>query len=190
MVPYADRLSKQAPHLLPIEESLTILYQIGQALAYAHQQQIIHRDLKPENILFNTRGDALLMDFGIATALATASIKVMDNSGTPTYMAPEQFRGQISKESDQYALGCIAYELFTGQAPFAALDFFSLGFKHLSEPPLAPSKLNSEVPAHVEQAILKALSKERTDRYPDIPAFISALFAGYHPPRNAFSYTP
>ena len=185
-----SRLSQHSPHLLPIEESLTILYQIGLALEYAHQQQIIHRDLKPENILFNTRGDALLMDFGIATTLATASIKIVDNSGTPTYMAPEQFRGKISKESDQYALGCIAYELFTGQTPFIALDFFSLGFKHLTEPPLAPSKLNSQVPGHVEQAILKALSKERTDRYSDIPAFISALFQAPSPSQDSFFTEP
>lgn len=170
-----QRLRKQSPFLLPAEESLTILSQIGQALQHAHEQHIIHRDLKPENILFNARGDALLTDFGIATTLATASIKHIDNAGTPAYMAPEQFRGQISKECDQYALGCIAYELFTGRPPFAAPDFFSMGFKHLMEAPVLPTASNPRMPAHIEQAILKALAKQRTERYPTIGAFIEAL---------------
>ncbi len=112
-----DLLQSQLQDLLPPERSLIILTQIGQALHHAHQQQIIHRDLKPEKIVFNAQGDALLTDFGIATMLATASIKNIDTAGTPTYMAPEQFQGKVSKESDQYALGCIAYELFTGHPP-------------------------------------------------------------------------
>jgi serine/threonine protein kinase len=172
-----DLLNQRSPHLLPLEESLRILVQIGQALHYAHQQQIIHRDLKPENIVFNAHGDALLTDFGISTMLTTASIKNVDNDGTPAYMAPEQFRGTISRESDQYALGCIAYELVTGHAPFTAPDFFSLGFKHLMEPPLAPTVYTPQLPEHIAHAILKALAKERTNRYPDIWAFITALQA-------------
>ncbi len=170
-----DRLHQQLPHVLPLEESLRILVQIGQALHYAHQRQIIHRDLKPENILFNTQGDALLTDFGISTMLATASIKNVDNDGTPAYMAPEQFRGTISKESDQYALGCIAYELFTGHAPFTAPDFFSLGFKHLMEPPLPPTVYTPNLPEHLSHAVLTALTKDRTNRYPDVLTFINAL---------------
>jgi serine/threonine protein kinase len=170
-----DRLRHRLPHLLAMEESLKVLLQIGQALHYAHQQQIIHRDLKPENILFNAQGDALLTDFGISTMLSTASIKNVDNGGTPAYMAPEQFRGIISKESDQYALGCIAYELFTGHTPFRAPDFFALGFKHLMESPLAPTEYTPQLPSHISQAILKALAKDRTNRYPDAWAFIKAL---------------
>src|SRR6266550_8718608 len=77
-----DHLNKYAPNSLPIEEALTILSQIGQALHYAHQQNVIHRDLKPANILFNTKGDALLADFGIATMLSTASVKQIDATGT------------------------------------------------------------------------------------------------------------
>src|SRR5438105_1437697 len=80
-----DRLQQIDPQLLPMEESLKILSQIGQALDHAHQQNIIHRDIKPANILFNGRGDALLADFGIATTLATASIKFVEASGSPPY---------------------------------------------------------------------------------------------------------
>src|SRR6266849_169966 len=166
-----------SPHTLPVEEALTILAQIGQALQHAHQQNIIHRDLKPENILFNAKGDALLADFGIAIVLATSSVRQVDATGTPAYMAPEQFRGMISKESDQYALGCIAYELFTGHQPFTAPDFVAIGFLHAAEPPLAPTHYNPQLPLHTEQAILKAMAKQRADRYPDIAGFITALRA-------------
>jgi len=169
-----DRQKKLAPRPLPVPEVMKILAQIGQALQYAHQQNIIHRDLKPANILFHANGDALLADFGIATMLA-ASIKYGTAIGTPYYMAPEQFRGSISKEGDQYALGCIAYELYTGRLPFTAPDFFALGFKHMSEVPLAPTQLNLLMPRSAEQAILKAMAKQRADRHADISAFLLAL---------------
>jgi serine/threonine protein kinase/uncharacterized membrane protein len=162
---------------MPLPASLTILWQIGQALQHAHNLQIIHRDLKPENILFNAQRNALLADFGISTVLATASVLEIDTSGTPAYMAPEQYRGMVSKESDQYALGCIAYELVTGQKPFTAADFIAMGFKHATEMPIAPRQLNPDIPEPIEQAILKALAKEREARYPDVAQFIAALLA-------------
>src|SRR5579872_3789795 len=137
-----NRIKRYAPNLIPAEEVVSILSQIGQTLYYAHQQQIIHRDLKPENILFNAQDEALLSDFGIATTLSTASIKAVGLIGTPLYMAPEQFQGKISKESDQYALGCIAYELVTGRTPFTAPDFFALGFRHISAEPVPPRQFN------------------------------------------------
>ena len=169
------RMKQHAPGLLPAQEVFTILSQVGQALSYAHQQHIIHRDLKPENILFNARGEALLSDFGIATTLSSASVKAVGLVGTPLYMAPEQFQGVISKESDQYSLGCIAYELVTGRPPFMAPDFFALTFQHLSAAPVPPRQYNPGLPLHVEQAILKALAKQRNERHADIQAFIQAL---------------
>jgi serine/threonine protein kinase len=117
-----QRLKRQRPHLLPVQEAIAILNQVGQALQYVHEQHVVHRDLKPENILFNAKGEALLADFGIAKMLVTIGIQQGTITGTPPYMAPEQFHGTASKESDQYALGCIAYELLTGRRPFAAPD--------------------------------------------------------------------
>jgi len=170
-----QRLKSYASGILPAAEVMGILTQIGQALSFAHQQHIIHRDLKPENILFNAQGEALLADFGIATTLSTASVKAVTITGTPLYMAPEQFQGHVSKESDQYALGCIAYELVTGRPPFNAPDFFAMGFKHMKDAPVPPRQLNPSLPVHVEQAILRALAKQRSNRFPDIRAFINAL---------------
>ena len=99
-----DRLRRQPSQPLPIGETLVTLSQTAQALQYAHDQNIVHRDLKPANILFNARGEALLADFGIAVILEHT--KRVEVEGTPPYMAPEQFQGEISKRSDQYALQC------------------------------------------------------------------------------------
>jgi len=100
-----DFLTRSAHTIPPEEVSFTILSQVGEALYYAHQQHIVHRDLKPENILFNANDRVLLADFGIATTLSTSSVKYSSVIGTPSYMAPEQFQGTVSKEGDQYALG-------------------------------------------------------------------------------------
>jgi serine/threonine protein kinase len=170
-----DRMKHKTLQLLSEDEIQKILSQVGEALQYAHLKNIIHRDLKPENILFNARNDALLADFGLATMLASASIKYISNAGTPRYMSPEQFRGIVSKESDQYALGCIAYELWTGHPLFSGHDPFSLMYQHVNDDPIPPTKLNPDISPNVEQAILKALAKERHDRHADLKAFIAAL---------------
>jgi serine/threonine protein kinase len=158
-----------------LEKALTILSQIGQGLQYAHQQNVIHRDIKPENILFNGKGEALLADFGLATMLATASVKYVTNAGTPRYMAPEQFQGKISKETDQYALGCIAYELLTGHALFEGTDPVTFMYQHVQVAPTPLTEYNPQLSPSIEQAVLKALSKQRQDRYADVEAFIDAL---------------
>jgi len=171
-----DRLRRHpSPRPLPLDEALTILRQVGQALQYAHGMNIVHRDLKPENILFNTKDEALLADFNIATVLETAKTKSIDIIGSPLYMAPEQFEGIVSKRSDLYALGCIAYELVTGRPPFNAPSAFALGLKHKNEDPHPPIHLNPHLPGHIEQAILKALAKERADRHSSVAVFVTAL---------------
>lgn len=169
-------LRRYSPNPMPLEAALTILTQVGRGLYYAHRHNIIHRDLKPENILFNAQGQALLADFGIATTLSTESIIHATITGTPSYMAPEQFQSTVSKESDQYALGCVAYELFTGRVPFTTSDIFTMGINHLMREPLPPRQLNPQLPLHIERAILKAMAKQRSDRYADIKAFILALY--------------
>lgn len=182
-----DRLERQSALPMSLNESTTILSQIGQALHYAHQQNIVHRDLKPENILFNARGEALLADFGIATMLASAKTKQIGIGGTPSYMAPEQFEGIASTKSDQYSLGCIAYELFTGRKPFAVPypSIEAMWYQHAKVQPIAPRQYNTLVPIYMEQSILKAMSKERSDRYTDISAFIAALCSPFFPPPRA-----
>ena len=171
-----DLLQQRYPHLLSADEAVSILTQVGQALQHAHQQNIIHRDLKPENILFNAKGEAVLADFGIAVVLETARTSPVNVIGSPLYMAPEQFDGMLSKRSDQYALACIAYEMLTGRNPFLAPSAVAMALKHKMEQPIAPTQFNTYLPVPVEQAILKAISKERSERYPDVAAFVAALY--------------
>lgn len=170
-----DRMKQRKPELLSLDEILQILSQVGQALQYVHEQNIVHRDLKPENILFNAKDDALIADFGIAVFLDTTKTKYVNVLGSPLYMAPEQFDGIASRRSDQYALACIAYELLTGKPPFVAAHAIMIGMKHQTEAPVPPTQHNPDVPSHIEHALLKALSKQREDRYPDIDTFINAL---------------
>ncbi len=179
-----DRLKHLGRRPLPIQEAVAILSQIGQALQHAHQQNIVHRDLKPENVLFNDKGEVLLADFGIATMLASAKTGLVGIGGTPAYMAPEQFEGMASIKSDQYALGCMAYELMTGRKPFIVPNpsIEAMWYHHWMVPPTSPTQFNPYLPPHIEQAILKAMAKQRDERHADIKAFISALFPLPPPP--------
>jgi serine/threonine protein kinase len=157
-------LQRFHPNPPPMEEAIAILTHLGQALDHAHQKGIVHRDLKPANILFNAQGEGVLSDFGIAVLLEKT--KLVDKSGTPAYMAPEQFQGIVSQKSDQFALGCIAYELVTGKRPFPYSRTDTI---------TPPGALNPLVPPHVEQAILQALAEQHSDRHKDVAAFIACL---------------
>lgn len=168
-----DRLDKFNSNTMNLTDAMHLLNQVGLALQHAHDLDIVHRDLKPANILFNAEGDALLADFGIAIQLQKT--RRVDEIGTPPYMSPEQFKGKVSKKSDQYALACIAYELLTGQQLFTADDPYTIGYKHIYEAPVLPSELNPDIPASIEAVILKALSKERDDRYESVADFIQEL---------------
>jgi serine/threonine protein kinase len=171
-----DLLDRQPQHLLPVAQSLSIITQVGEALHYAHQNGIVHRDLKPENILFNAKDEALLTDFSIAIVQNTTSIEnAIDIMGTPPYMAPEQFDGRVSRRSDQYSLGCISYELFTGRKPFQAHNTGILMHMHKYENPIPLTKFNPLVPVTIEQAVLKAMAKRRINRYANVSHYIQAL---------------
>ncbi len=172
-----DVIWRYHPKMVPLNETLSMLNQVGQALEYIHEQNIVHRDLKPENILFNARGEALIADFGIAVFLETTKTKYVNVIGSPMYMAPEQFEGMASRRSDQYSLACIAYELLTGLPPFVANHALAIGMKHKTEPPRPPTHVDPTIPTHVELAILKALAKDREERFPDITSFLAALNA-------------
>lgn len=170
-----DRLARQFPAPLPLEETLTILLQVGQAVQYLHDHNVAHCDLKPANILFNARREALLADFGFALTLTAPILRQERAPGTLHYIAPEKFDGIISREGDQYSLGCIAYELVTGQRPFVDLSIRGVMLKHKTEEPVPPTRINRQIPSSIEQAILKAMAKEPTARHANVTAFLAAL---------------
>ena len=174
-----DRMLSQRPALLPMRETMLILSQIEQALQFAHRHNVVHRDLKPANILFSDKGDALLADFGVAIQLKMDTENV-DVRGTPLYMAPEQFNGKGSVKTDQYALACIAYELFTGRPPIIGSKYLNLtGWAHkvLTEevPPMI--QFNPDITDAVDLAIRKALAKDRNMRHTNVAVFMSSMLS-------------
>ncbi len=183
-------LIRQGP--LPIDTTSRLLDQIASALDYAHKRGIIHRDLKPQNILLDEEGNAVLTDFGIAKLLreTTALTQSGHAMGTPSYMAPEQWRGRaIDARTDIYALGVTVFEMLTGRLPFIADTPFSMMHQHIYEPPPPVRQLNAGVPPGVEQVIDRGLAKEPEQRYQSASemaqAFKSMLHSAEQPPAPA-----
>jgi eukaryotic-like serine/threonine-protein kinase len=175
------RRALQARGALPASQVAEITHQVGRGLSAAHKLGIIHRDLKPENI-FLTRDDegALLvkvLDFGIAKLREIAThTQTGVLLGTPAYMSYEQASGmrsdQLDTRSDIYSLGVIAYEMLSGRVPFASDTPLGYVRKHLTEePPPFRSTPGLEIPEGVEAALLKALKKDRDQRYPSAADF-------------------
>ena len=176
-----DRLRRDAR--LPVDEALQITREVADALAYAHALGIIHRDIKPENILLS-RGHALLADFGIARALSAAGVQdKLTGSGTAIgtvdYMSPEQALGGagVDARTDQYGLACVLYEMLAGAPPFFAPTPQAVLAKQLIDPVPPLRTVRDTVPAPLEAAIIRALSKSNVDRFPTVGAFVEALEA-------------
>lgn len=162
---------------VPLRDVVTYIKHIAPALQHAHDTKWIHRDIKPENLLIDASGKVLLSDFGIvAVAHRTVTMRAQNSAGTPAYMAPEQFAGKPRRESDQYALAIVVYELLAGELPFDGPPE-SIPFQHRSTPPPSLRK-KVAVPAQVERVLMKALAKDPKQRYPTIMAFANALEKG------------
>ncbi len=150
-------------------------------IGYAHSQGVVHRDIKPENTLLAQTDDGLvpkLTDFGIAKVLAARKkTRTGAMMGTLQYMAPEQFvdAADVDGRSDIYSLACTLYELLTRRPPFDYESEFRMLAAHMTEQPSSPRAYNPLVSRDLGLAVLRALSKEPEDRYPDCASFISAL---------------
>ncbi|MEE9234537.1 MAG: serine/threonine-protein kinase, partial [Candidatus Acidoferrales bacterium] len=159
---------------LEIEEALRLGSEIADGLEAAHGKGIVHRDIKPANVFVTRRGQAKLLDFGLAKLLrpvgdVTAGetlTKSQAAPGTLPYMAPEQLRGEaVDTRTDLWALGALLYEMVTGKRPFHEELVPRLIDAILHQAPVAPRALNSKVPAELERAILKCLEKDPARRY-------------------------
>src|SRR3954452_10026636 len=153
--------------------------QVACGLDYAHRRGIVHRDVKPDNVLFDEDGNAIITDFGIATARfhgrLTASGRAM---GTPHYMSPEQAMGKlIDGRSDVYAVGILLYESLLGFPPFDGEDAFSVGYKQVHEKPVALHEANKRVSSTLSAIVMKCLEKNPSDRYPRGCDLADALIA-------------
>ncbi|HEY4035180.1 MAG TPA: serine/threonine-protein kinase, partial [Ktedonobacteraceae bacterium] len=169
---YMDHLSAQR---LDLQQALHIVFQVGQALRYAHQHKMLHSNIKPENIFFNKQGKVLLTDFRLASFINVMKLNYKSDPHTTCYMAPEQFSGTISEKSDQYALACLAYELITGRTPFSAQGFFSMWAKQSTQQVVPLSDLVPDLPEPIERAVLTGMAKDPSERYTNVSTFLKAL---------------
>ena len=155
---------------LSTERVIELTRQIASALDYAHQRGVIHRDLKPTNVLLDEQGNAYLTDFGIAKMIGGSTITGVTSPGsvmgTPTYMAPEQWRSEpVDARTDVYALGVIVYQMLLGQVPFSSETPHGLMYQHLDSEPPSPRTIKPGLPMGIEPVIRKALAKSPNERY-------------------------
>ncbi len=165
-------------HLHP-DQAIDITLQVAVALDYAHKQQIVHRDIKPSNIIVTPGGEIKITDFGIARivdAPGSEQTQVGSILGTPSYMSPEQVRGQrVDGRSDLFSLGTILYEMITGEKPFKGSNLLSI-FHAIATVELPPlSSHNANVPGKLEKVISKALHKDPDNRFQTGAEFAEAL---------------
>ena len=177
--PLSRKLAKQPQ---PPKEAAAIMVVIAKAMQYAHDNKILHRDLKPANILLTSAGVPKIADFGLAKQIednddggATRTGTVI---GTPSYMAPEQARGDthvIGPPTDQYALGAMLYEMLTGRPPFAAARQVDTIMQVIKNEPIPPRQLEEKIPADLETICLKALQKDIAKRYESCGEFAADM---------------
>jgi serine/threonine protein kinase len=167
--------------IVPLHVVVQYVRQLADALQYAHAHGVIHRDVKPENILLGRDEEILLGDFGLAVmSVSSPSWRPMDKAGTIGYMAPEQIEGKPGKSSDQYGLAVVVYEWLCGSLPFTGLDK-EVVTRHLQAPPQPLSERAPSVPSAIEQVVMKALSKDPSERFLSVLHFAQALEEAYQP---------
>ena len=172
---------------VPLDRVVSIVRQIGSALAAAHRAGIVHRDLKPQNIfLVPTEVDgriveiAKVLDFGISKIRGSQTVKTQDSAllGTPQYMAPEQATGQhasVDERTDVFALGAIVYEMLSGEPAFPGASIPEVVFKVVYEQPVPLVSRAPSVPPAVEAAVSQAMAKQSDQRFATVTAFVEAV---------------
>lgn len=172
-----QRLNRQQQ--LPLEEAMAIARQVASALAYAHGRGVVHRDIKPENVMLSG-GEAIVTDFGIAKAVSSGSDTLTQagtSLGTPAYMSPEQASGDtdLDGRSDIYSLGCVLYEMLSGNPPFAGGSVQSIIVRRFTETPAALSTTRTGIPDAADSAVMRALARNPADRYSTATELAQAL---------------
>ncbi len=200
-VPEERRLPAAGDHL---EHLLLLVRRLCSPLAFLHGEGIVHGDLKPENILVRKNGTIVLVDFGLIHQFSgprgREALEVSDSLvGTVAYMSPEQIRQDVvDARADLYALGCILYELVTGERPFRGPSVKEIMRAHLYVPPRSPSELVEALPAALETLILRLLEKEPSKRLGhahDVATILESLGvtcppSGDRPRPRAYLYRP
>jgi serine/threonine protein kinase len=183
------------------DDAVQMIRQACSAVNAAHVEGVIHRDLKPDNVfLVTTQSDGLLvkiLDFGIAKFYGDAEVEGMTLTemgtviGTPIYMSPEQCKGEeLDPRSDIYSLGCVLFEMLTGRPPFTGPNISALIVQHATEAPPAPSSLYPALPRALEDVLIKALAKERAERFQTAAEFGEAVVTAWESSENEYVRLP
>jgi TolB-like protein/Tfp pilus assembly protein PilF/predicted Ser/Thr protein kinase len=169
-----DRIAGQP---LPFDEALTIVCQIGEALAAAHEKGIVHRDVKPANVMLTSEGRAILMDFGLAKMSgATKLTESGATLGTMAYLSPEQVQGEAAdSRADIWALGVLLYEMVYGHLPFAGMYDAALLYEIVHKEPELLAAGREDIPAGLDGVVAKALAKAPAKRYQRVDQFVADL---------------
>ena len=169
----------EAEKQLPLDEALRITREVATALDYAHRNKVIHRDIKPENILFH-EGNAMVADFGIGKALSNTATMTQTGLaiGTPAYMSPEQASGEheIDGRSDIYSLGCVLFEMLSGEVPFTGPTAQAIMSKRFLSP-VPHVKAVRDVPEGIDALVTKSLARNQVDRFATAAQFADAIRA-------------
>jgi serine/threonine protein kinase len=179
----------------PVDQTVRVLREVADALAYAHARGVVHRDIKPDNILIDrASGRPMVTDFGIARAKAgeTRITATGVAVGTPAYMSPEQALGEreVDGRSDLYSLAVVGYHMLSGDTPFKAINTPAMLVKHVSERPRPIRERRPDVPAYLAVAIDRALAKKPEDRWSDAAEFRDALAGAQASHRRRQAWTP
>ena len=161
---------------LPISEGVTIAAKLARGVAALHRLHIIHRDIKPDNVILTHDGGLRLIDLGVARLPRVEEFSGTEIPGTPSYMAPELFKGEAGSEaSDQFALGVTLYRMFTGEYPYGEIEAFS---RPRFEKPHLPSRYRPDMPAWLEATLLRAVAPNPEDRFGDVVELLRAVEDG------------
>ena len=161
---------------LSIEAAQAVLGDAMAALAYAHRREVIHRDLKPANIIVDVEGMAMVTDFGVAKVSTVQGLTTTGSTvGSPKYMSPEQWSGKATGLSDQYALGCVAYELLAGRTPFEGETLEELMKQQLFDTPRPAGELRPDCPPALVDGVMRMLAKDPGQRWPSLEAAMTGM---------------
>ncbi|WP_454164158.1 Stk1 family PASTA domain-containing Ser/Thr kinase [Gordonia iterans] len=172
-----DVLRSDGP--IPQRQAMTWMADVAAAMDFSHRAGIVHRDMKPANVMIDHQGAVKVMDFGIARAMDDTSATMTQTSavmGTAQYLSPEQARGiKVDPRSDIYSMGCVLFELITGEPPFTGDSPIAVAHQHVHEDPRRPSQVNPDVSPELDSVVMKAMSKNPANRYQTSAEFRSDL---------------
>ena len=171
----AELIADRGP--LDLVECLRFVEQVASALHYAHDRGVVHRDVKPANVMIDENGWAVVCDFGVAKAFGSVQLTQTGGTmGTPSHMSPEQLYGEpLTGRSDQYSLAIMTYECLAGTRPFPGDSLGEVLRQHCLDPPPRLSDNRPNIPRHVSDALIRAMSKKPEERFDSVSDFVVAL---------------